>query len=297
MDGGWEGKIPRIGVGELIERYPGVLLDAYGVLVSSRGALPGAAALLERLDAGGRPWLVVTNDASRDRRAAATFYRSVGLGVPEDHILMSGDLLPDWFATRGLVGAPTVVLGPARSLEVVAAAGARIVPWTSRDAEALVVADQSGFDLLEGINAAMDLAFRRAEAGRPLWMVLPNPDLIYPRGGGRYGITSGSVALVIEAGLAQRFPGWDGAGRLVFDRLGKPHAPIFAAALARLGLGRGERPVMVGDTLETDIRGARDFGLDAVLVGSGNTLAGRGALPQALWPTGWLPSLEAGEAP
>jgi ribonucleotide monophosphatase NagD (HAD superfamily) len=46
--------------------------------------------------------------------------------------------------------------------------------------------------------------------------------------------------------------------------------------------------VMVGDQLETDIRGARDFGLDSVLVAGGVSAASAG---DGLGPTWRLRSL------
>ncbi len=52
---------------ELLGHYAGVLLDAYGVLVDARGALPGAVELIAELTARGIPYAVVTNDASRSR--------------------------------------------------------------------------------------------------------------------------------------------------------------------------------------------------------------------------------------
>jgi ribonucleotide monophosphatase NagD (HAD superfamily) len=51
---------------------------------------------------------------------------------------------------------------------------------------------------------------------------------------------------------------------------GKPHLPIFAAALTRArDVGRAQRPLVVGDGLETDIKGANAAGLDALFVMDG----------------------------
>jgi len=47
---------------------------------------------------------------------------------------------------------------------------------------------------------------------------------------------------------------------------GKPERPIFDAALARFG---GERPLFIGDRLDTDIKGANDAGIPSVLVLTG----------------------------
>jgi ribonucleotide monophosphatase NagD (HAD superfamily) len=70
------------------------------------------------------------------------------------------------------------------------------------------------------------------------------------------------MALWLDAGLAARYPGREHR----FARLGKPSPFLFDAARQRFPDGA---MVMVGDQLETDIRGARDYGLDAVLVGTG----------------------------
>ena len=54
-----------VAISELLDRHAGVLLDAYGVLVDARGALPAAAPLIAELERRALPWAVVTNDASR----------------------------------------------------------------------------------------------------------------------------------------------------------------------------------------------------------------------------------------
>ena len=62
---------------------------------------------------------------------------------------------------------------------------------------------------------------------------------------------------------------------------GKPHAPIYDLAMAeasRLTGGTLERQhvLAIGDGPETDIRGAADYGLDALLVAEGITDASAG---------------------
>ena len=55
---------------------------------------------------------------------------------------------------------------------------------------------------------------------------------------------------------------------LRFVRLGKPHGAMVAEALRRSGT---RNMIVIGDQLETDVAGARAFGLDSVLVDSGVT--------------------------
>jgi putative hydrolase of the HAD superfamily len=49
----------------------------------------------------------------------------------------------------------------------------------------------------------------------------------------------------------------------------KPHPTIFEAALDRLDVHAGEA-VMVGDSLEEDVEGARALGMRAILVDRGD---------------------------
>ena len=61
----------------------------------------------------------------------------------------------------------------------------------------------------------------------------------------------------------------EAAGDVKATVIGKPQAGIFLKALNGLGLNANET-IMVGDTIDTDIRGAQDAKLRSVLVESGN---------------------------
>ena len=127
------------------------------------------------------------------------------------------------------------------------------------------------------------------DAGRPVHLVVPNPDLIYPGGGG-FGFAAGTIANMFEGALALRYPH---RTDLRFVRLGKPNTPIFEDALRRVGTSR---VVMVGDQLETDIKGARAAGLDAVWIETGVTPTIPEDTPAHLRPTWRMAGLVAGGA-
>jgi ribonucleotide monophosphatase NagD (HAD superfamily) len=69
---------------------------------------------------------------------------------------------------------------------------------------------------------------------------------------------------------------WPGAGALLSvittttgaaaEIVGKPHAPLFEEARR---VGGGGLPLVVGDRLDTDIKGAADLGWDSLLVFTG----------------------------
>ena len=138
-----------------------------------------------------------------------------------------------------------------------------MIVLTRKKDQAIVIGDQSGFPFLETVNAVMSALFQKLDRREVVHLVLPNPDLIYPDGNDGYGVASASVALILEAALQLRYPDRSDLG---FVRLGKPHRAIFAEALRRSGTND---MVMIGDQLETDIRGANDFGIDSVLMDTG----------------------------
>src|SRR5262249_55398337 len=167
------------------DRYDGVLLDAYGVLNDARGVLPGARELLAALRARALPFAVVTNDASRLPETCARRFAGMGLDVPAERVVTSGSLLAPWLRERDLAHARVMAVGTDAPRAYAAAAGAAVVPLDERaDIDVLAVCDDAGYPFLEGIEAALTAALRALEAGRPLALVLPNPDLCYPKGDG-----------------------------------------------------------------------------------------------------------------
>jgi len=273
--------IQEVTIDELVDRYSALLFDAYGVLSYSVGALPGAVELINRLNRVGKPYYVLTNDASALPENRAARYSKVGLNVDAERIITSGSLLKRYFAENGLGGARCAVLGTEDSAEFVRRAGGEVVPATDRF-DALVVADQSGFPFEDGVNAVLTALFMMFDVGETPRLLLPNPDIVYPNDDG-FGMASGSVALIFEAALRQRYP----ERELEFEPLGKPNGAIFEAALELTGT---RDMVMLGDTLETDIRGANAFGIASALVAGGVTPAD-GLKGTVDVPTYWMRGL------
>jgi HAD superfamily hydrolase (TIGR01459 family) len=248
---------------DLLDRYDAILLDAYGVLVNLDGAMPGAARWVDELNRRGKPYWLVSNTAARLPENAAARYQGFGLAIPAARILSSGMLLAPHFAAHGLVGKRIRVLGPADSVRYAELAGADVVA-AGEDFDALVLADQAGFDVVEAADEVLSALFAKFDAGEEVPLILPNPDLIYPTARG-CGITSGAVAVMLEAALQRRYP--DRPERC-FARLGKPYPSLFEEAMRLAG---SRQVLMVGDQLETDILGANEIGIDSALVPGGIT--------------------------
>jgi HAD superfamily hydrolase (TIGR01450 family) len=268
---------------ELIARYPVILFDSFGVLASSNAVLPGAVELIANLNSIAKTYFVLTNDASALPESRSENYAKLALNIKPEQIITSGSLLSRYFADEHLQGLRCVILGPEDSVRYVQIAGGEVVP-IGADFDAVVIGDQSGFPFLETMDQVMTDLFRKTDNGENVRLILPNPDLIYPDGDG-FGFASASIAMLLESALKLRYPERDD---LHFIRLGKPHEAIFAEALRRSGT---RDMVMIGDQLETDIKGANDFGLDSVLVGTGIAALDLSWAPESMRPTYTLRSL------
>jgi HAD superfamily hydrolase (TIGR01450 family) len=276
--------IPKTTMDGLLEQYEVLLFDAYGVLVHFSGAMPGAVKLIRHLNQSRKSYYILTNDASKLPATAASRYQGYGLDIDAAHILTSGGLIKNYFKMHGLAGARCVVLGPTDSNSYVARAGGKIVS-AKHDFDVIVIADESGYPFLETVDQVFTALCRQLDRGQHVHMLLPNPDLIYPKADQGIGFTAGSIAGIYEAALKLRYPN---RRDLRFKRLGKPEIDLFAAAYAH---SRTRDMVMIGDQLETDIRGARRFGIDAAWIQTGIMPGTPSQIPDAVQPTYILDSL------
>jgi NagD protein len=94
-------------------------------------------------------------------------------------------------------------------------------------------------------------------------LLATNPDNWCPVSSEKTRPGAGATAAFLEASTGRRA-----------YYLGKPNGYMFHRArrkLAELALGKPEEVIMIGDTMETDIRGAIEAGMQAYLVLSGST--------------------------
>ncbi|MFK7874019.1 MAG: HAD-IIA family hydrolase [Oligoflexales bacterium] len=259
---------------EVIDQYDAFFFDAFGVLIHSQGALPGAAEALALLEERQKSWLVVSNGAKFPRQMTAQGYRRRGLPIPDDKVLTSGMMLQNYFEHEGLHGAPTLWVGPECSKVLVESAGAELVGLQD-PFEVLVITDGFRDQYLETMGKVISAIYRAVEANRSIRLVLPNPDLLFPAADGEFGVTSGAAASLIEEAIQLRYPGLE----LTFEKLGKPYGFMFDVAKKMTG---ARKPLMLGDQLPTDIQGAVTAGIDSVLLGSGLT-------PQKVLLSGCVP--------
>jgi HAD superfamily hydrolase (TIGR01450 family) len=252
-----------ISIAEIIRNYECILFDAFGVLLDGSGAYPEAQILIKHLNKIAKPYFVVTNGSKFPAQISAQRYRSMGLEIRDEQVISSGSLIGQWLSSNQLLNSRCAVLGPASSKNLVRETGVTVVDDFSEDFDVLVVCDQSDIALPIDLDNTISALYRLFEGGNPPKLLLPNPDLIFPKGQAKYGITSGSLGLIIEAALELRYRD---NPNTKFIRLGKPHAPIFQKAFALSGT---MKMALIGDQIDTDIIGANRFGIDSILMDSG----------------------------
>lgn len=276
----------RLDFTTLADRHEAILFDAYGVLVNAAGALPGAADAVAHLLARDQPFLVVTNDASRSPERAAARFTRLGIPIRPEHVLSSGMLIAPALEAHGMRGKRVVVLGTGDSAQYARQIGATIVhPDPGDPADAVVIADEGGFDTLGMLDDTLSMVLAAHAHGRRPVLLLANPDLVYPSGAGTFGFTAGSLAGMLERALALLV----GPDAPTFDVLGKPAARHFETALECVGT---RNAVMLGDTLHTDIAGARTVGIASAIVLTGVTTEAHVAAAGAHAPTYLLDGLQ-----
>ncbi|MGO4257476.1 HAD-IIA family hydrolase [Marmoricola sp. RAF53] len=244
--------------------YDVAVLDLDGVVYVGPAAVPGAVDALVGAEAAGMHLAFVTNNASRPPEDVAAHLRELGIPAKDGDVVTSAQAAARLMARAVPAGSKVYVIGGPGLEAALRERG--LVPVTSpADGPVAVV---QGF--------GPDMPWRRVIDGAILvqnglpW-VASNIDSTVPtpRGPG-----PGNGALV---DLVARF-----SGRTPVVA-GKPEAALFEETLARVG---GERPLMVGDRLDTDIDGALGTGWDSLLVMTGvTTLADLARLPADRRPT------------
>ncbi|MFH8882940.1 HAD-IIA family hydrolase [Streptomyces californicus] len=237
----------------LNEAYDTALLDLDGVVYAGGEAIAYAVEALAEARAGGMHLAYVTNNALRTPDAVAEHLTELGVPAEPSDVITSAQAVARLVADQLPPGARVLAIG-GEGLRV-ALRERGLVPVESADDDpAAVVQGYGGPDMTWGRFAEASYAVRR---GLP-WFA-SNTDLTIPSA---RGIAPGNGAAVEVVRIAT------GAEPQV---AGKPLPPMHRETVLRTG---AERPLVVGDRLDTDIEGAFNGGVDSLLVLTGVTDAG-----------------------
>ena len=234
--------------------YDAVLSDVWGVIHNGIATFPHACDALMRVRARGGVVVLITNAPRPSEQVARQLER---LHVPReayDAIVSSGDL------TRATVeerhGQSLYHLGPERDRSIFTGLDVHFAPPESADYVVCTGLEDDEAETPDDYRARLE-----AMLARKLFMVCGNPDVVVERG----------PTLVYCAGAIADLYATMG-GKVLYA--GKPYRPIYDMALAKVDAAAGRkiarsRVLAVGDSVRTDLKGARTVGIDFLFVTSG----------------------------
>lgn len=235
---------------DIADDFDVFLLDAFGVLNIGETAIPGTRERVQMLRAAGKDVLVVSNAASVSTPELLQKYHRLGYAFEARDIVTSRATMAaampdfpdmDWGVMAGegalfedLAGQRVTILGEDPG------------PYESVD----------GFLLIGSVSwtSARQALLEQALGRRMRPVLVANPDIVAPREHG-FSAEPGHFAhqLASRTGVSPTF-------------FGKPFVPIFDLAFSRLDKVDKSRIVMVGDSLHTDILGAKAAGVSSALI-------------------------------
>ncbi|WP_174552409.1 HAD-IIA family hydrolase [Microtetraspora niveoalba] len=231
----------------LIDAYDTLLLDLDGVVYLGRHAVRNAPESLAAARERGVRLAFVTNNASRTPGAIAAHLSDIGVPAVSDDVVTSAQAAARLVAERFPAGSPVLVVGGMGLRGALRACGLRPVT-TALDGPVAVVQG-----IWEGISYGL-LCEGALAVRAGAWFVAANADTTMPTNRGELP-GNGSMTRVIATAT--------GVEPVV---AGKPEPPLHRESMIRTG---AERPLIVGDRLDTDIEGATRAGVDSLLVLTG----------------------------
>ncbi len=273
---------------DAVDQYDVALCDVWGVLHNGIDIFPGAGEVLMAARAKGLTVVLITNASRPSDRVKVMLDQ---IGVPEtayDAIVSSGDV------TRKLIEkAPRrgFLIGQSQDLSLFHGLDVDLVP--ADEAEVIICTGLYN-DEEEQPEEYRELLAGLSQRGLP--MIVANPDLIVERGHKLIPCAGALAAIYTEMGGETRYAG-------------KPHNPIYEAALAKAQDIRGaaidpRRIIAIGDGMPTDVKGAVNAGLDLLFIAGGihaTDYSTNGQIDEAMLqqylrekgvaPTFWMPRL------
>lgn len=224
-----------------------LLVDLDGVVYRGANAVPHAVQALNAASKRGMRVGYITNNASRTDADVAEHLRTLGLHTEAQDVVTSPQAAVRLLSEQVPTGSLVLVVGGAGLVDELVKAGYRVTRQAADEPDAVLQGFAPEVNWLQLAEASYALQ-------RDIPWIATNQDWTIPR---EQGIAPGNGTLVSAVHTATQ---------KMAQVAGKPETALFTAAQERFG---AEHPLMIGDRLDTDIRGANRAGIASVLVLTG----------------------------
>lgn len=231
----------------LLDGYDAVLLDLDGTVYQGDVAIPGAAKAVRAIRSAGHRVRFVTNNASRRPGEVADHLRRLDFDCALDEISTSAQAAAGFLAEQLPAGSPVLVVGTEALAEEISNRGLTPV----RTADKSPVAVVQGHSPDTGWRELSEACLAIKSGAR--WVAC-NVDNTLPT---ERGLVPGNGSMVAALRAATGIEP---------EVTGKPARRLLDDATRSAG---AQRPLVVGDRLDTDIAGAVAAGADSLLVLTG----------------------------
>ncbi len=231
--------------------YRCLLLDLDGVIYRGELLLPGAAELVEWLDASGRQVLFLSNNSFATPEEVTAKLARLGVPRPEGRVMTAG-----WATTQAIAerfpGGRVFVLAVPSMERLAQRAGLRTVAMEEPE---LPPPDAVLVGLDRGLTyARLRRALRAILAGAAFYAVNRDPRLPVEDG---FEPGTGSIVAALEWSSGQQA-----------EMIGKPAPGIVLQAMRQLGVASAD-VLLVGDALDLDVVAGHAAGVATALVLTG----------------------------
>jgi NagD protein len=225
----------------------GYLIDMDGVIYRGSESISGAAEFIRFLQDEDTPYLFLTNNSSYTPLDVVVKLRKFHIETSELHVYTSAMATAE-FVHKQCPHGTAFVIGEGGLLKALNDVGYAI----SREKPDYVIVGEGRVLNFELVEQAHRMIARGAK------LISTNSDTWCPTDSGPRPGCGAIVALLESASGEKAY------------HVGKPNPFMMRAARKRIGL-RTEEVTMIGDTMETDIRGATDLGFRSILVLTGSS--------------------------
>jgi NagD protein len=223
----------------------GFLIDMDGVIYGGDVMIPGANIFIERLMDEDIPFTFMTNNSQRTPLEVVRKLRKLGIEVTEEHVYTSA-MATGKFIAGQMPNGSAYVLGEGGLLSSLHDHGLTLV---ETEPDFVVLGEGRNFTL-EMVQKAVDMILAGAK------FITTNRDPSpKKKGWNNLGIAA-TTAMIEEATGTKAFV------------IGKPGPVMMRSARKFIGLETADT-IVIGDTMETDIRGGVQMGYKTILVLSG----------------------------